>query len=665
MKKILLTLSFAFAVLFAAKATDFTGIYVGTLNIDESEYPNSQILIYPGSADGKINFVLPNFIFGGELNVGTVSVLDIPVQNDGKILDVQDYPFYISAELNSTTIGYVNINMISDYVDPEEEIEFHSTFEGDDLVCLLQITGEGVDVTVLFSGTKATLTNYQALNPGFENWEAVSYKKTLSTIKGNEPTSWNSFLTGTGTLKSIACASETANQLVQTTDVRQGATGSYSAKISARIVAGFPANGNLTTGCVNMGSMTPDDASGNYNYTNKSNGENLPFMGHPSAMKVWVKTSISNASHHAKATAIIHSDGEYHDPTNNNTTYSNMEVAKAEQAFRSQNEWTQLTIPFEYYNNGKSRSGADAAYLLINLTTNETAGTGTADDAVWFDDIEFVYNSELASLSIDGNDVVFDANGHANINALWSNNTYSVVAVPADNFAKVCYGFDENNYTLTVKVYGDDYFVTPTNFHTYTVQFANPNYSRSVTADNYGTICLPAEVAAKDREGATFYNIAGVLKNSNGEYMSIVLEEEEGALAAGKPYIFKAEAAQINLTMKGALTSTVAEANGLVGKLNADEEDVPNDKYVISGDKFYLVDSSVSFKQYRAYIDADQIQEAAETAGRRVILGIDGVEEVTAIEDTEAAEIVKFIENGQILIKKNGRIYNIMGQIVR
>jgi len=37
----------------------------------------------------------------------------------------------------------------------------------------------------------------------------------------------------------------------------------------------------------------------------------------------------------------------------------------------------------------------------------------------------------------------------------------------------------------------------------------------------------------------------------------------------------------------------------------------------------------------------------------------------TAVEDVEAAEVVKFIENGQILIKKNGVIYNAMGQIVR
>lgn len=40
-------------------------------------------------------------------------------------------------------------------------------------------------------------------------------------------------------------------------------------------------------------------------------------------------------------------------------------------------------------------------------------------------------------------------------------------------------------------------------------------------------------------------------------------------------------------------------------------------------------------------------------------------DEVTALEDTKAGEAVKFIENGTIYIKKNGQIFNAMGQVVR
>ena len=41
---------------------------------------------------------------------------------------------------------------------------------------------------------------YQLPNSGFEEWEDVSY----SSYTGKEPVGWNSFLTGSGTLKSTA-----------------------------------------------------------------------------------------------------------------------------------------------------------------------------------------------------------------------------------------------------------------------------------------------------------------------------------------------------------------------------------------------------------------------------------------------------------------------------
>ena len=40
-------------------------------------------------------------------------------------------------------------------------------------------------------------------------------------------------------------------------------------------------------------------------------------------------------------------------------------------------------------------------------------------------------------------------------------------------------------------------------------------------------------------------------------------------------------------------------------------------------------------------------------------------DEVTAVENVEATEAVKFIENGVLYIQKNGRVYNAMGQLVK
>ena len=159
--------------------------------------------------------------------------------------------------------------------------------------------------------TLAANAQYQVANSGFENWEAVEYKKTLSTVKGEEPLSWNSFITGTGGYKGTAAA----NQLEQTTDKRPGSSGSKSARVYARSVYGIAlAQGTLTTGCLNMGSMTATDANGNYTYTNLDNGQNQKFTGRPDAMHVWVKYISSQTTYKAKASALLHTEGYYQDP---------------------------------------------------------------------------------------------------------------------------------------------------------------------------------------------------------------------------------------------------------------------------------------------------------------------------------------------------------------
>ena len=144
---------------------------------------------------------------------------------------------------------------------------------------------------------------FQVANSDFEQWEDVNY----DSYNGPEPLNWNSFLTGTGSFKGTAGR----NQVEKSTEKRPGSTGNYSAKIvSRKVLLNIIAQGNLTTGCINMGSMSATDASGNYNYTNKDVvGQNMPFTGKPDAMKVWVKFVSSKNTNQAKVITILHTDG--------------------------------------------------------------------------------------------------------------------------------------------------------------------------------------------------------------------------------------------------------------------------------------------------------------------------------------------------------------------
>ena len=89
---------------------------------------------------------------------------------------------------------------------------------------------------------------------------------------------------------------------------------------------------------------------------------------------------------------------------------------------------------------------------------------------------------------------------------------------------------------------------------------------------------------------------------------------------------------------------------------------VPEDNYIINGGYIYLVDSDVTMKNTRAYFTISSGGSA------RLTMTLDGEE--TAISTLDAAEADsaeaiqdgKYLENGRIVIVKNGVKYNVNGQ---
>ena len=198
----------------------------------------------------------------------------------------------------------------------------------------------------------------QVPNGDFETW----------TYDGeNLPNNWNSFQTADGGLAG-AGYSPSNRQVKRSTDVRPGSTGQYSCAIWARSVFGVIAQGNLTSGRVHAGSMSATNKE-NYNYTDRDgsttkNGVTnpcaMPFTGKPKAVKVWVKYVQGGTGYgeydKAKFSAIIHSDGDYVSyglASNDNDANKALVVASAVKEIEYKDgEWEELTIPFEYTNNG-------------------------------------------------------------------------------------------------------------------------------------------------------------------------------------------------------------------------------------------------------------------------------------------------------------------------
>ena len=171
-------------------------------------------------------------------------------------------------------------------------------------------------------------------------------------------------------------------------------------------------------------------------------------------------------------------------------------------------------------------------------------------------------------------------------------------------------------------------------------------YTRSVTANRFGTICLPFAATVT---GATVYKIVSTV-GSGASMTGINLESVE-SLEAGKAYIFKADAdaTSITATYSGSYADAT-DANGMLGNLSATDTNAPQGNYVVSNNQIHKVTGDdVKVGQYRAYITLTGISPA--TSRGAIFMGLD--DESTGIENIQAEQ-----GNGNA-------IYNLQGQRVK
>lgn len=371
---------------------------------------------------------------------------------------------------------------------------------------------------VLLGSAFTAQAQHQLKNAGFEEWEDVSF----SNKSGQEPVNWNSFLTGTGSLKNTAAT----NQLEKSTEVRPGSIGAYSAKLFDRkVFLTTYAQGNLTTGCINMGSVSANDAKGNYNYTNADDDDfNQKFSGRPDAMHVWIKYMSTNASFRAKANTILHTEGYYQDPEANTITAT--VVAKAEKMdIVSSNDWQELTIPFVYTGTAEVPS-----YALVSFATNITPGKGTGKDYMLVDDLEYLYYSQLASLSYNGIPVAdFDKDVYAyTIAGNYTDGCLEAVKNCAGGTCTVG-AYDEETKTVTITVKGDDWSEANKNEHSYVITFVEPQpevteYTSMLTVGVNGETTEPQETTIqliKEADGSYTFALNNFMMGSGDEAMPV------------------------------------------------------------------------------------------------------------------------------------------------
>lgn len=226
----------------------------------------------------------------------------------------------------------------------------------------------------------------QFANRGFEQWANFG-----SGNSSYEPVNWHSTMSASGTFSGFL-----SKQIEESSQVRPGSNGSKSVRIYPNSVLGITANGNLTNGRMNAGSMSAT-GSGNYNYTQRSDARfNTSVSNVPDSLSVWVCFRSVSESQNAQIHAAVHGDADYKFLADGGEEPADKLVATAMTNFQRTAQasgamiWHRMSVPFQH--NG---SCTDVRYLLFTITTNATPGQGSTDDDMFIDDILLIYNPSL------------------------------------------------------------------------------------------------------------------------------------------------------------------------------------------------------------------------------------------------------------------------------
>ena len=309
---------------------------------------------------------------------------------------------------------------------------------------------------IQFSSSKAQGV-FQLPNAGFEQWDG-GYD--------SEPTHWNTFESSDGSYASLA----SGNHHYRRSGHRPGGSGSYYLTIYTKSIMGVKANGNMTTGRIHVGSMSAT-SSDNYNYTQRSNSNHCqPFAGTPDSMYVWVSFYASDAGSTAQIEAIVHGDNDFEAPNDIDdvSKYRGRAVAQIQRttSSASQMSWQQLKVPFVY-------DGSSAvAYILVDMTTNNIPASGSKNDSLSIDDIEFVYSAWLTGISVGG--------------------------VPVEGFAK-----GRMEYAIHI----DDLAAFGTDAVEYTTEVTDATVEKTLTAVDDTTVRVTLTVTAEDGTTQRIYSV--------------------------------------------------------------------------------------------------------------------------------------------------------------
>ena len=191
------------------------------------------------------------------------------------------------------------------------------------------------------------------------------------------------------------------------------------------------------------------------------------------------------------------------------------------------------------------------------------------------------------------------------------------------------------------------------NVKTITVTYMDATYTRPVTADKWGTLCLPYNATV---EGATLYTFEGV---DNTDAPTVAYFEEAASVEAGKPYFFKATGTTLTATYTSGVAQEAGSAKGAIGTL--EDMDVAEGNYLLSNNELVKCGTGCTLAANRVYVD--MTAASVYSGGGAVKMGVDLTDGISVV-DAQSANATAFDLSGRRVVKPTKGLYIVNGKKV-
>ena len=198
-----------------------------------------------------------------------------------------------------------------------------------------------------------------------------------------------------------------------------------------------------------------------------------------------------------------------------------------------------------------------------------------------------------------------------------------------------------------------------------TIDKGEATVSVDLNADGYATFCSEYPLDFTNASGYTAWEVS----SANTSTGVVTFSQVTGKIKGGEGILLKGTA-NAKVTIASANSSTILDDNMLVGCL------APT--YLVGNDKMYVMvynttnsetefqklatGTNITFPANKAYLDLD-LAPASAPERFRIAFEENNATNINSIEAVD--EVVKFIQDGQLFIKRNGVVYDAMGRVIR